>query len=286
MDMQSEAPKLPDFLIIGEQKCGTGWIRDRLREHPDVFLPPRELKFFSHKANYAKGIQHYAKHFSSATQPVIGEKSPEYFWPNSGLADLNKDIFGLINQNLPEARIVLVLRDPVARAVSAVLHHVRHRGRRIHPDLLKNLTLDDLLLSGRHDFRHLGILERGYYAERLGQAIKAFGDRLHVMLFERDILGDPKSGLATLCDHIGVSHWDGFSYERNEKADKPSYRAMWLSYHLPVARPLIRAIDIWPALKPTMTPQFRNRMAELYRNDVKHVEALLDSRLDGTWWLK
>ena len=26
----------PDFLVIGEQKCGTAWIRDRLREHPGL----------------------------------------------------------------------------------------------------------------------------------------------------------------------------------------------------------------------------------------------------------
>lgn len=278
--------KLPSFVVIGEQKCGTGWIRDRLREHPGVFMAPGEINFFSHESNWSRGLASYAKVFAGATQDVVGEKSPEYFWQNSGVAGRNQDIFGLLKQTLPDARIILILRDPVARAVSALLHHVRHRGRRIHPRLLRTHTADDLLLSGEHDFSHLGIVERGFYADRLEQAMALFGSRLKVMIFERDILADPKAGLQDICDHIGAPDFDGFSYERNEKAAKPSYQAMLLSYHVPVLRPVIRALDIWPPLKPTLSPRFGDRMAEVYRTDVEHVEALVGDRLIGKWWMK
>ena len=284
--MTAQKIRLPDFIVIGEQKCGTGWIRDRLREHPGVFMPPGEVKFFSHKANFDRGLAHYAKVFAAAREELVGEKSPEYFWQNSGVEALNPDVFGLIRQTLPEARIVLVLRDPVARAVSALLHHVRHRGRRIHPDLLKTQTADDILLSGRYDFSHLGIVERGYYADRLEQAMDVFGDRLQVLVFERDVLADPGAGLDAICDHIGAPRWDGFSYNQNEKSAKPSYRAMWLSYHLPVLRPLFRTADFSTPMKPTLSPAFRGKMADLYRSDVQRVETLLDSPLIGTWWLK
>jgi len=286
MNEQDSTLKLPSFLVIGEQKCGTGWIRDRLREHPDVFMADKEIKFFSHKANYAKGLPHYARVFASATQEVVGEKSPEYFWQNSGQDALHDDIFGLIDQTLPEARITLVLRDPIARAVSALQHHVEHRGRRIHPTVVKTQSVEDILFSGRYDLDHLGILQRSYYAERLQEAMSVFGDRLKVLIFERDIVDDPKGGLDAICDHIGAPRWDEFNYKQNDKAGKPSYPVMWMSYYAPVLRPVFRAVDVWQPLKVKATPALRERMTEMYRADVERVETLLNSPLIGKWWMK
>lgn len=284
--MTAENLKLPTFVVLGEQKCGTGWIRDMLREHPDVFMASKELKFFSHKANWSKGLAFYSRYFSAATQSVIGEKSPEYFWQNSGVEELNQNVFGLINSTLPEAKITVVLRDPVARAVSALQHHVEHRGRRIHPKILKTRTVEDILYSGEFDFSHLGILERSYYADRLEQAMEVFGDRLQVLIFERDIVGDPKGGLDKICDHIGAPRWDGFNYKRNDKAAKPSYPAMWMSYYFPYLRPLIRAADFGTPLKASPTPALRERMTDSYRPDVERVESLIDTKLIGEWWMK
>ncbi len=284
--MTTRPVKLPDFLVIGEQKCGTGWIRDRLRQHPQIFMAPGEVKFFSHRANFKRGLGYYAKQFASAKETVIGEKSPEYFWQNSKIEALNQDIFGLIQDSLPEAKIILVLRDPVERAVSALMHHIRHRGRRIHPNLLKTQTLDELLLTNRYDFSHLGIVERGFYADRLQQAQTIFGDRLQVLVFERDVLADPIAGLNNICEHIGVQGWDGFHYARNEKAAKPSYETMWLSYYFPILRPVLRTISLGIPVKPTSSPEFRKKMADHYRSDVQRVETLLGFPLIGVWWFK
>ena len=37
---------LPNFLIIGAQKAGTTFIHKCMREHPDIFLPINEVRFF------------------------------------------------------------------------------------------------------------------------------------------------------------------------------------------------------------------------------------------------
>ena len=284
--MATAKQKLPNFIILGEQKCGTGWLRDMLVTHPDVFMALNEVKFFSHKANYSRGIAHYAKVFAKAKQGIIGEKSPEYFWQHSGQAELNQDIFGLIDEALPEVKVVVVLRDPVARAFSALQHHVEHRGRRIHPNLLKRHTLDQLLFSGKFDLSHLGILERGYYANRIESAMSIFGDRLTVLVFERDIVANPRAGLQKICDHIGAPRWNGFEYSRNDKAAKPSFPAIWASYYLPYLRPLIRAADIFEPMKLTPTPELRKKVADVYRPDVTRLESLLGLKLNGEWWLK
>lgn len=275
---------LPTFIVLGEQKCGTGWIRDRLREHPGLYMAPREVNFFNRKTLYAKGLGHYARTFAPGVdRPVRGEKSPEYFWQRSGLERYNQDIFGLIDAALPEARVVVVLRDPVARAVSALLHHTRHSGRRIHPRVLKENTVSEILLSGRYDYSHLGILERGFYADRLAEAQRVFGERLLVMVLEEDIIGDPRGGLARLLDHIGAAPFDGFSYASNEKSGKPSYEVMWLSHYLVPFRPLIRRLDVWPAFRARMGPNCADLLWARYAPDVARVEQLLDRPLEPVW---
>lgn len=268
-------PTLPSFLIIGEQKCGTGWLRDRLLEHPDVFIAPKEVNFFSHKSNFERGITNYAKAFEHPTREVRGEKSPEYFWQNSGREDYNQDIFGLINEALPEARILLSLRSPVERAISALLHHVRHRGRRIHPSLVNNKPASEFILSANYDLSHLGILERGFYADRVAKAIDIFGDRLKILIFEDDIVANPEKGLEKICLHIGVGMYDGFSFHSNAKSVKPSYLATWISYYAPVLRPLIRKLDFGSPFRLNTTEACRKALWDCYFEDVKQLEVIL-----------
>ena len=48
MTETSAAGRLPDFLVIGAPKCGTHWLHECLREHPEVYLTPgvHEVFFF------------------------------------------------------------------------------------------------------------------------------------------------------------------------------------------------------------------------------------------------
>ena len=61
---------------------------------------------------------------------------------------------------------------------------------------------------------------------------------------------------------------------------------MWLSYHVPVLRPAIRAADVFEPLKPRRSPEFSERLGARYKADVARVEALLKCSLAGEWWLK
>lgn len=269
---------LPTFIVIGEQKCGTGWIRDRLREHPAVFMAPKELNFFNREAELARGIGHYARHFAGANAPIVGEKSPEYFWQRSGAPGYVQDIFGAIGQALPEVRLILVLRSPVDRAISALLHHARHRGRRIDPRILRDHAVSEILLSGRFDLARLGILERGFYHDRVEEALLRFGDRLQILFFEEDVVADPQSGLRKICRHIGAPDFEGFRYRQNEKVEKPSYLAMQISYNFEFLRPLIRRLDGGEPFRPRVTEDCRTALWEHYANDIDRLERLLNRK--------
>src|SRR5262245_37213050 len=114
------------FVIIGAQRCGTTYLTRLLDEHPDVemakpFRP--EPKFFLDDGAFGRGLDHYdARFFTDDRARVRGEKSTSYI--ESELA------IERIASLLPDAQVVVVVRDPVSRAVSnhrfSTEHGVEH----------------------------------------------------------------------------------------------------------------------------------------------------------------
>ena len=122
---------LPNTIVIGAQKAGTTWIHRRLAEHPDAFMTEqKEVNFFLGGSNAETLVDYSARFAGSENAIVRGESTPAYFWtpqPNNAkrqssygrAADWVRKVCG------PDVRLILSLRDPVARAVSAHYHHFR-----------------------------------------------------------------------------------------------------------------------------------------------------------------
>jgi hypothetical protein len=107
----------PTFLGIGAQKCASSWIRNVLHDHPEVFVShPREVDFFSY--HYNRGYSWYERHFDSAgSAKAIGEISPSYF------CDPLAPVW--VREYQRDVKLILTLRDPIARAFSNHLHEIR-----------------------------------------------------------------------------------------------------------------------------------------------------------------
>jgi hypothetical protein len=114
--------ELPNFLIIGAAKAGTTSLYHYLRSHPQVFMPPvKELDFFVAEGNWRRGLDWYRKQFESASSRVIaiGEASTRYtIFPSL------PGVPGRIAKNLPDARFIYVVRDPIERIRSHYQHRV------------------------------------------------------------------------------------------------------------------------------------------------------------------
>ncbi len=146
----------PDFICVGMPKAGTGWLFDQLNNHPEFWLPPvKGLHYFGHRnprmanatkqllksgrgrgAVRAKGrageerdlaflreasavggqprdLARYAALFRFKEDKLSGDISAPY-------ADLREDDISEIANALPETKIILLVRDPVARAASRI----------------------------------------------------------------------------------------------------------------------------------------------------------------------
>lgn len=113
---------LPDFLVIGAMKAGTTSLYHYLRAHPEVFMAPvKELDFFVEKGNWKRGLGWYREQFRGAPPNVmaIGEASTSY--TKSPTVD---GVPERIAAHLPQARLIYVLRDPIARIRSHYQHRV------------------------------------------------------------------------------------------------------------------------------------------------------------------
>ena len=109
--------RLPDFLGIGTQKGGTSYLHGLLQQHPHAFLAhPKELHFFS--LHHGQGLDWYANHFAKAkAEQRCGEITPYYlFHPLTAER---------IHAAIPDVKLIVLLRDPLERALSQYLHSKR-----------------------------------------------------------------------------------------------------------------------------------------------------------------
>ena len=110
--------RLPHFLGLGTQKGGTTSLQKLLEQHPGVYLPPcKEVHYFT--VHTKKPADWYAAHYSRA-QPRQrrGDITPFYLF--------HPEVPNRIRSLMPRARMIVLLRDPVERALSQVFHARRH----------------------------------------------------------------------------------------------------------------------------------------------------------------
>lgn len=143
---------LPNFLVIEAMKAGTVSLHNYLAEHPDVFVGDGatfgERQFFVAEQNWPRGRGWYESLFDGADgAAAIGECSPGHTW-----AHVYRGVPERILQLIPQARLIYLVRDPVARMQSMYMHQVsagRERGR------VEAALLDDRYLwPSRYGFQH------------------------------------------------------------------------------------------------------------------------------------
>jgi hypothetical protein len=129
LDGRVDVPKPPvDAFLVGVAKAGTTWFSACLAEHPRLCVSvPKEPPHFTKGDMGPEAWRSYADHFRHAR---AGERLID---ANVRTFTDSPDAPGLIHEHYPDARFILVLRDPVARTYSDFWHGLRVRGDRRRP---------------------------------------------------------------------------------------------------------------------------------------------------------
>ncbi len=196
--MSSEAQG-PSFLILGAQKSGTTWLARMLARQPGVFVPAcKELHYFSRR--FDKGPDWYAARFApgvAAGAVAMGEATPNYLavsYPEY------RDVARRIAAYGRDLRFIVILRNPVERAISAYLHHVA-RGR-FNPLAGPEEHFGALIRGTGPGY---GLLEFGLYGAQLTEYLDRFDrERFRLYIYEELRRQDPKAVLCDALEFLGL----------------------------------------------------------------------------------
>lgn len=107
---------VPDFLIVGAPKCGTSWLHATLGQHPHIIVVPEEVEYFSSRFE-ERSAEWYLGLFDEQERAVADRKSAPYVFgeKSARYCSLPRDRIRAVHSLLPNVRLVLMTRDPVAR---------------------------------------------------------------------------------------------------------------------------------------------------------------------------
>ncbi|MGI8710989.1 MAG: sulfotransferase family protein [Acidimicrobiales bacterium] len=182
---------------MGAQRSRSTLVHQALRNHPDTFLPRREIAYFEEPSYSRTDPQQFLANFAKAPpDATLGFKRPELLGRTETASRLA--------HAMPHARIVAVLREPIGRTVSAYFHYV-------HTTYLPMWSLNvglRLLLTGAdiprypHSQEVLTFSEYGAGLERLHQA---FPREQILVVLDRDLDSDPHGSMQGILRHIGLN---------------------------------------------------------------------------------
>lgn len=290
----------PDFFVVGAPKAGTTTVDTWLRRVPGVSMSLRkEPRFFMRDVDpgaffdppILDDAEYRAQWGHSERGCIRGETSPVYF--------IDPGTPPAIAEVAPEAKIVVCLRDPIARAFSHFRYHEARtgRGNRSFGDAIRAEI--DAPLS---DYHRSYLLEPGFYARHLKRWSSAF-DHLHVILLA-DLIDDPESVLAELCTFLGsgIPEDLDLSLSGSEQNRAAVLRWNWLRHITmsPAARGFARLISQSGAKGiaehlltrpdtslPTIDPADREFLESLYYEDQLELRGILGRDIpwfDGHHW--
>ena len=202
---------LPDFLIAGVPKAGTTALHAALVRHPGLFLPAvKEPKFFlSDGPPPVTGgpgdVQTYQEHvwrradYEALFAPappgtLLGEATPFYLYDQAAHAR--------IKALVPDARLIIALRDPVDRAHSNWTH-LWNAGLEPEADFLAACAAEpSRRAAGWADFWHY--VNLGRYGEQLRHLYQHFPREQVLLLRYRDLKDAPAATLDRVCAFLGA----------------------------------------------------------------------------------
>ena len=243
---------VPSFLICGGQRCGTTSLYRALAAHPVVLKAVLHKGVHYFDTSYDRGIGWYRAHFprqrgADKVSDRYGvpaqtfESSPYYMYHPQAAARIARD--------LPHAKLLVLVRDPVERAYSQH-HHEVARGFEVERDFGAAIALEPARLHRQEErlaadptyysfaHQHHAYRARGEYARYLSVMAQHVGrERIHVLESERFFV-EPEEVYDEVCEFLGL----------------PTYleRPVFEQHN---ARP--RQADMDPALRRDLTDRYQ-----------------------------
>ena len=264
--------QLPDFIIIGAMKCMTSTLHEQLARQPGFFMStPKEPYFFSDDPVYAKGMDWYHELFADAKPGDLkGESTTHY----TKLPTYPQTI-ARIQEHVPNAKFIYVMRHPIDRLVSQYIHQWTEREI--------SVPIDEAI------DQHSELIAYSKYAMQLKPYFEVFGrNRILPVFFDR-LRNHSQAELERICTFLGYDGtpiWDDSDQNRNVSAQRMQVNPV---------RDFLVNLPILSTIRKQLIPQaWRDRVKsqwqmqerpELSEHSLLHLEEVFnaDLALLGEW---
>ncbi len=278
---------LPQFVLVGVPRAGTTSLYHYLDQHPEVSLGDhKEINFLAYPGDdvarrdfpwlrfEVRTLEAYESLYATAGDRVTVDFSASCFRSPVAIERIRRFV--------PDARLFVVLRDPVSRAWSAYLNRVR-KGYETRPP-------DVALVPGDR------AVDNGFYSERLAAFRDAFGaDRVRVWLFD-DLTARPQVAVAEVFDYLEVDPSVpvdvGAVYNRASVPRSGAWQRVLPGYDrrrrvaavlpAPVSAAARRVWRRSQAPAPMLPPDVAARLRAHYVGDIRRLEDLIGRDL-ASW---
>lgn len=285
-----------NFFIVGAAKSGTTSLWMYLKQHPEVYMPSdpkfKEPAYYCHSYGMT-GVEEYHRLFSDVrNERAIGEASTAYMTaPESA---------GLLHAAHPDARIIVILRNPVDRAYSLYRWMVNHGYEWIYPfeaaleeeKIRKNDA--DFFSGNPENFYNYMYFHSGLYSRQLERYFSLFPrENIKVLLME-DIQHRPAEVMRDVFGFLDVDVNFKPEFKVYNRAELRPVHVKW-HFHLNALRRRFphtrKSVAItwlfemnmkllslkWPGLKP----EIRNALLARYHDDITRTGKMIDRDLSA-----
>lgn len=218
----------PDFIIVGAQKSGTSSLFSYLNESASLCgSTPKEIHFFDREDNFSKGNSWYEAHFlrrkGKGKHVSYFEASPSYL--------CREKVPARLKTYNPDLKIIIILREPIARAYSAwnMYRQWNEEGRvpgiiakdqygrddspikRIFfngscPSFSDYIKLEMALIESGASDEEPSLLRRGFYKDQIERYVACFGWANVLVLGFNQLKNDSAAVVQRCHDFLGVPY--------------------------------------------------------------------------------
>lgn len=288
-----------DYIGIGVRRGATSWIQRCLIEHPQICgSKNKELSFLNDPIKYGKGIEAYAACFPNCKEGQIkGEYTPGYLPSEEAIQS--------VKRWFPNVKFIVSFKNPIERAFEHYLDHKTQE--KTMAKTFKEAIKDKALIPY--------YIDTGFYYSQLKKWLDVFPRENFLILIVDDIKADPVKFIQRIYKFLGVD--DSFVPPsvsiRVDFAAKNPLKIPYLNFtivktkrflfhHPTIFKPFVfsarllkinRLIELIrqancrkkgrkPLIMPPMPESTRRYLQEIYREEIKSLEGLINR--DLSFW--
>jgi hypothetical protein len=188
----------PNTFLIGVQKAGTTTLDDWLAQHPQIFCYEslKDVHLFARYANKEeidKRLQQETAGYTS--QPIVLQSAVNYFF--------YPQLLQSIAQYAPQAKLIVILRNPLDRAVSSY-SYFKKMLRETRPMEEAMIYPPKEATDFNKDNNDFTYIEHGLYAKQVKSCLQYFTKEQLLVLDYNDLVKNPAGLLKNMFTFLGV----------------------------------------------------------------------------------